>query len=153
VERSINHNSIDLETDVEKTINHDSNRPNSIVSKLSYNTTTRPFIGRLGGNQEFVIDRHNAANAEILREQPDSAPCMTLREQFDLGGFRNLGLWKAAVIEGVGKYSTHTLHPASSGQTLINNSSRRYDAHLHHNLDQPLPIHNPCPSDCPVRAF
>ena len=105
VGRSINHNSIDLETDVEKIINHDGDRPNSLVSKLSYNTTTRPFIGRLGGNQEFVIDRHNAANAEILREQPDSAPCMTPREQFDLGGFRNLGLWKAAVIEGVGKYS------------------------------------------------
>jgi hypothetical protein len=105
VEKFINQDPNNSQTDVEKTINHDGNSPNSPISKSSYNPTTRPFIGRLGGNQEFVLDRHNAANAEILREQPDSAPCMTLREQFDLGGFQNLGLWKAAVIEGIGQFS------------------------------------------------
>ncbi|PMD22487.1 aquaporin-like protein [Hyaloscypha hepaticicola] len=88
--------------DVENNASGHTNRSNSIVKAPSYNTTTRPFIGRVGGNQGFVLDRHNAANAEILKEQPDSAPCMTLREQFDLRGFRSLGLWKAALIEGIG---------------------------------------------------
>jgi hypothetical protein len=40
-----------------------------------------------------------------FREELDSAPCMTLRGQFDLGGFQNLGLWKAAVLGGIGQYS------------------------------------------------
>lgn len=90
--------------DVENNASGDANRSNSIVKAPSYNTTTKPFIGRVGGNQGFVLDRHNAANAEILKEQPDSAPCMTLKEQFDLRGFRSLGLWKAALIEGIGPY-------------------------------------------------
>jgi hypothetical protein len=88
--------------DVENNASGDVNRSNPMVKVASYNTTTKPFIGRVGGNQGFVLDRHNAANAEILKEQPDSAPCMTLREQFDPRGFRSLGLWKAALIEGVG---------------------------------------------------
>ncbi len=92
--------------DVENNASRDTNRSNFIAKDPSYNTTTRPFIGRVGGNQGFVLDRHNAANAEILKEQPDSAPCMTLREQFDLRGFRSLGLWKAALIEGIGPYLT-----------------------------------------------
>jgi len=91
--------------DIENNVNHDATRSDSIVGVPSYQATTRPFIGRLGGNQGFVLDRHNAANAEILKEQPDSAPCMTLQEQFDLRGFRSLGLWKAALIEGVGAHS------------------------------------------------
>jgi len=101
----INHHTNNTRLDVEKTATEGFNRSNSQATTPSYNQTTRPFIGRLGGNQEFVLDRHNVANAEILREQPDSAPCMTLREQFDLQGFRSLGLWKAAAIEGFGTYS------------------------------------------------
>lgn len=104
-EKFINQDPNNSQIDAERTINHDGNSSNSPILTPSYNPTTKPFIGRLGGNQEFVLDRHNTANAEILREQPDSAPCMTLGEQFDLEGFQNLGLWKAAVIEGVGQYS------------------------------------------------
>ena len=105
VEKPRNHTANGSRTDVEKTPTLDRDGFNSAARTPSYNTTTRPFIGRLGGNQGFVLDRHNTANAEILKEQPDSAPCMTLKEQFDLRGFRNLGLWKAALIEGVGEYS------------------------------------------------
>jgi hypothetical protein len=104
VEKPMNFNGNMSRTDVENSASHDANRSNSIVTVPSYQATTRPFIGRLGGNQGFVLDRHNAANAEILKEQPDSAPCMTLKEQFDLRGFRSLGLWKAALIEGVGEW-------------------------------------------------
>ena len=66
-------------------------------------TPSSAFIGRLGGNQEFVIDPDNAANAKILERTPDAAPGMTLRQQFDCKPFVYLGLWKAAFIEGVGK--------------------------------------------------
>jgi hypothetical protein len=102
VEKTTNSNGNTSRADVENNAGHDATRSTSIVTVPSYEATTRPFIGRLGGNQGFVLDRHNAANAEILKEQPDSAPCMTLREQFDLRGFRSLPLWKAAWIEGVG---------------------------------------------------
>lgn len=61
-----------------------------------------PFIGRLGGNQEFVLNRDDADSA-VIRSQPDAAPGMSLKEQFDLKPFTTPGLWKAAVIEGVGK--------------------------------------------------
>jgi hypothetical protein len=104
LEKPMDSNGNSSRTDVENNASRDGNRSDSIVKVPSYNTTTKPFIGRLGGNQGFVLDRHNAANAEILKEQPDSAPCMTLREQFDLRGFRSLGLWKAALIEGIGPY-------------------------------------------------
>jgi len=105
VEKPTAPNSKNSQTDVENNLNHDASHPGSTGKAPSYNATVRPFIGRLGGNQGFVLDRHNAANAEILKEQPDSAPCMSFKEQFDLRGFRSLGLWKAALIEGVGECS------------------------------------------------
>ncbi|PMD45670.1 aquaporin-like protein [Hyaloscypha variabilis F] len=102
VEKPTAPNGQNSQIDVENNLNHDASHPGSTGKAPSYNATVRPFIGRLGGNQGFVLDRHNAANAEILKEQPDSAPCMSFNEQFDLRGFRSLGLWKAALIEGVG---------------------------------------------------
>ncbi|KAJ8607850.1 hypothetical protein MRB53_040043 [Persea americana] len=62
------------------------------------------FIGRLGGNQEFIVDRHDATNATIVAKEPDAAPGMTLREQFDLAPFLTPGLWKAAAVEGFGEH-------------------------------------------------
>lgn len=113
VEKHIDRNSNNSRTDLENLNNRDANnslRPAAVMDgPPSYHPTSRPFIGRLGGNQEFVLDRHNTANAEVLREQPDSAPCMTLKEQFDLRGFRNIGLWKAALIEGIGEHLPSTL--------------------------------------------
>jgi hypothetical protein len=103
LEKPVNHNGNDMENAMSHNTTNNSHAP-ATNSPPSYNTTTRPFIGRVGGNQGFVLDRHNTANAEILREQPDSAPCMTLKEQFDLRGFRSLGLWKAALMEGIGTY-------------------------------------------------
>jgi hypothetical protein len=137
-------------TDVENNASRDGNRSNSIVTVPSYNTTTRPFIGRVGGNQGFVLDRHNAANAEILKEQPDSAPCMTLREQFDLRGFRSLGLWKAALIEGVGPYLPLSIQQSK----LIHDPlQRRLDAHLRHNMDQYVPLLHPHSPNLPIRTL
>lgn len=99
-EKPPNSNSNDLLQDMENNTDHGSRSRQA--SPVYYSNTT-PFIGRLGGNQEFVLDRGDAANAGILKEQPDSAPCMTLREQFDLVGFRSSGLYKSAMIEGIGR--------------------------------------------------
>jgi hypothetical protein len=62
-----------------------------------------PFAGRLGGNQAFILDRDDASNAAVLQDVPDAAPGMTLAEQFDLRPLRTIGLWKAAVMEGMGE--------------------------------------------------
>lgn len=115
VEKASGSNGNSPATDVE----NNAPRSNSVATARSYQATTRPFIGRLGGNQGFVLDRHNAANAEILKEQPDSAPCMTLGEQFDLRGFRNLGLWKAALIEGVGAFPPFPILVSKTIRMLI----------------------------------
>jgi len=64
---------------------------------------TVPFAGRLGGNQAFILDRDDVSNAAILQDVPDAAPGMTLAEQFDLRPLRNIGLWKAAIMEGMGE--------------------------------------------------
>ncbi|OAL28203.1 hypothetical protein AYO20_09531 [Fonsecaea nubica] len=61
-----------------------------------------PFAGRLGGNQEFTLDRSDPQNEELLKKVPDAAPNLTLKESFDLRGFREVELWKAAMVEFVG---------------------------------------------------
>lgn len=58
------------------------------------------FAGRIGGNQEFVLDRKDPKNASMLERMPDAAPYMTVQEQFELRGFFELELWKAALMEG-----------------------------------------------------
>jgi hypothetical protein len=70
-----------------------------------YKTTSQPFIGRLGGNQEFALDESDSLNALKIKAVPDAAPCMSLRDQLDFSGFLLLGLWKAAILEGMGKRS------------------------------------------------
>jgi hypothetical protein len=64
-----------------------------------------PFAGRLGGNQEFTVDRSDPQNEELLKKVPDAAPNLTLEEAFDLNGFREIGLWKASLIEFIGEHS------------------------------------------------
>jgi hypothetical protein len=94
--------------DVEKDLDgHSSSRldqpPTFSSRKHIYRGYSAPFSGRLGGNQAFILDRDNASNAAILQNAPDAAPGMTLAEQFDLRPFRSIGLWKAAVLEGMGE--------------------------------------------------
>jgi hypothetical protein len=66
-------------------------------------TPSAPFAGRLGGNQEFVVDRSDPQNEELLKKVPDAAPNLTLKESLDLRGFREIGLYKAGLIEFVGE--------------------------------------------------
>lgn len=72
--------------------------------RLATGMRSSPFAGRLGGNQEFVVDRENPDNAGLLDKVPDAAPNLSLREAFDLRGFKQPELYRAAVIEGIGKY-------------------------------------------------
>ena len=60
------------------------------------------FAGRLGGNQEFILDPKNLDHISTLKRVPDASPFILLREIFDVRGFLVLELWKAAIIEGVG---------------------------------------------------
>lgn len=62
-----------------------------------------PFAGRLGGNLEFVVDRSDPDNADLLTKIPDAAPNLTLDETFDMRAFKELDLYKAALIEFVGE--------------------------------------------------
>ncbi|EXJ86937.1 hypothetical protein A1O3_03891 [Capronia epimyces CBS 606.96] len=61
-----------------------------------------PFAGRLGGNQVFVVDRSNPANAQLLLKLPDAAPNLNFSEAFDPSGFWEIDLYKAAMIECFG---------------------------------------------------
>lgn len=62
-----------------------------------------PFAGRLGGNQSFVLDRSDPANAALLKKVPDAAANLRLNEMFDLNGFREVDLYKAALCECFGE--------------------------------------------------
>lgn len=60
------------------------------------------FAGRIGANQESIVDRTDPSNSSLLDKRPDAAPRIPVRDLLSVRGFRDLSLWKAAVIEGVG---------------------------------------------------
>lgn len=62
-----------------------------------------PFAGRVGGNQDFVVDRNDPRNEKVLEKVPDAAPSMTFHEVFDFRGFLSADLWKFALLECVGE--------------------------------------------------
>jgi hypothetical protein len=57
---------------------------------------SRPFVGRLGGNQEFTSD--DASLSKI----PDATAAFSWKQSFSLEAFADVELWKASVIECVG---------------------------------------------------
>jgi hypothetical protein len=63
---------------------------------------TNAFAGRIGGNQDFVLDRSDPRNAELLKTVPDAAPLTHFRDAFDFHGFVDTSTWKYAFVEGVG---------------------------------------------------
>ena len=63
----------------------------------------QPFAGRIGGNQEIVLDRSDPQNADLLKKIPDAAPLMSFRDGTDLRGFWHLDLWKFGFIEMIGR--------------------------------------------------
>ena len=71
-------------------------------TSLPADPASQPFAGRIGGNQEFILDPKNIENAQTLKRVPDASPFISLPEIFNLRGFFERGLWRAAVIEGMG---------------------------------------------------
>lgn len=61
-----------------------------------------PYAGRLGGNQEFVLDPTDPDTASLLKRNPDAAPFMSLKTLLSFDGFKQPSLWKQAFMEGVG---------------------------------------------------
>jgi hypothetical protein len=72
------------------------------LERLESNVNITPFVGRLGGNGLAALVR-DESNQELLASTPDAAPLMTFAQAFDLRPFRSIDLWKAALIEGMGK--------------------------------------------------
>jgi glycerol uptake facilitator-like aquaporin len=69
---------------------------------LPADLASQPFAGRLGGNQEFILDPKNEGNVQALKRVPDASPFISLPEIISPRGFLESGLWKAATIEGIG---------------------------------------------------
>lgn len=59
---------------------------------------SRPFAGRIGGNQEFIVNRDDS----ITRTIPDAAPGFSWKQSFRVSGFVDATLWREATLEGVG---------------------------------------------------
>lgn len=64
--------------------------------------TPTPFAGRIGANQEFSLSRQQCTDPELLSKYPDAAPWVPLRDSLSPKQFFEIGLWKAAAIEGLG---------------------------------------------------
>ncbi|OCK74855.1 MIP transporter [Lepidopterella palustris CBS 459.81] len=63
---------------------------------------SRPFAGRIGGNQQFTVSPENAEFDKITAKAPDAAANFSWKASLDLRGFSDTELWKQATIEGVG---------------------------------------------------
>jgi hypothetical protein len=65
------------------------------------NVNIAPFAGRIGGVGITTLSR-NSSNEKLLKSIPDAKSLMTFAEAFDLRPFQTAGLWKAALMEGMG---------------------------------------------------
>ena len=73
-----------------------------LTPELKLKPAIVPFAGRIGGNQDYVVDRSNPCNAELLARVPDAAPLTSFHDGFDLRGFLDSDVWKFALVECIG---------------------------------------------------
>ena len=68
--------------------------------KPSHNPSiaSRPFAGRIGGNQEFTISPYDAS----FTKTPDASAIFSWKSSLSLLAFADPELWKQSCIEGVG---------------------------------------------------
>jgi hypothetical protein len=69
--------------------------------KQSYDGPTissRPFAGRIGGNQGFIVSADDASFTTL----PDAAAIFSWHQSFYPRAFADVELWKESFIEGVG---------------------------------------------------
>lgn len=67
-------------------------------SHKSLTVSSRPFAGRIGGNQEFTVPAEDAS----LTLLPDAAAIFSLHQSLSPRAFADIELWKESFIEGVG---------------------------------------------------
>ncbi|KAK2695641.1 hypothetical protein QWA68_004113 [Fusarium oxysporum] len=77
-------------------------RPSSEPSGPHYQSYSQPFAGRLGANQAYVVEGGTSEDDHLLHHAPDATPHMSFWELMDMRPIKNLDLWKAALIEGIG---------------------------------------------------
>ncbi|KAF2179031.1 aquaporin-like protein [Zopfia rhizophila CBS 207.26] len=83
----------------ESHINHElRHRKNSHAPSVA----SRPFVGRIGGNQEFTISPGDYSFQTVVSKAPDAAAKFSWKQSFGLRSFADVELWKEATIEGVG---------------------------------------------------
>ncbi|KAL9620706.1 MAG: hypothetical protein Q9160_004842 [Pyrenula sp. 1 TL-2023] len=70
----------------------------------------RPFVGRIGGNQDFAVSKRTPGAKQILEKTPDAGYFLTWKESFDLNGFWNIELYKSALIEAWASDYSHLFH-------------------------------------------
>ncbi|KAF2243337.1 hypothetical protein BU26DRAFT_523667 [Trematosphaeria pertusa] len=63
---------------------------------------SRPFAGRIGGNQEFILSPSDSSFDKVTSKAPDAAATFSWKQSFSPRGFADVELWKEATIEGVG---------------------------------------------------
>lgn len=62
---------------------------------------SHPFAGRMGGNLAFTLSRNDTEFDEIAHSTPDAVSSLTWKDSFDLRAFRDVELWKQAILEGL----------------------------------------------------
>lgn len=63
---------------------------------------SRPFAGRIGGNQGFTVSADDVDFDAVVAVNPDAAPLFTWSQSFNLRALSTKDLWKEATLEGVG---------------------------------------------------
>jgi glycerol uptake facilitator-like aquaporin len=63
---------------------------------------TRPFAGRIGGNQEFTVSPSDSSFVTVTEKVPDAAALFSWRQSLACAAFSDVELWKQATIEGFG---------------------------------------------------
>lgn len=91
-------------------------QPDDGSTTLPAPVATIPFAGRIGANQEFSVDKTNQQQVEFLKKFPDAAPWIPWKESLSPHQFFEVEIWKAGVIEGVGRctYFLSCLTPATA---------------------------------------
>jgi hypothetical protein len=79
----------------------------SLQSSRTYQLILRPFAGRIGGNQHFILEPDTPEKRKLLQRIPDAAPYLTWKESFDIRPFGELELWKQAFAECYGALFPH----------------------------------------------
>ena len=85
--------------------------------------SSRPFAGRIGGNQEFVAAPGDEKAEEILKQQPDAAPLLSIQDAIDPSGFLVYDTWRQAFIEGWATYLLVMISGAASNGLVVTGQS------------------------------